>query len=235
MRRRAPIGHKRPVQLSGTYGSERQVSDHEATVATRSHVCVDSWMGPQSRVPITRSGLPCPPPPPAPDLAVPASAVANPNDAALSHGAGASCHLAGTAGGWRRGERTRSHRAGIPPLPRMRHPRPRFRPRPLRRLWARLPDCRLLQMQRSLPILRHPAQGRDRRTSGRTCHPASASAAVGALGAQAPALSPGTRFSGTERRTAHLSERHRACATATQSRCQCSVPPRHRDFHPPLR
>ena len=47
-------------------------------------------------------------------------------------------------------------------------------------------------------------------------------------------LSPGARLRSSERRAAYLPERHRAGAAPTQSRRQCSVPPRRRSLHPPL-
>ena len=170
-------------------------------------------------------------------------------------GLGSRSHLAGASGGWHRGKRIRRHRAGIPLLPRVRHPRSWFRPCPLRRLRARLPGRLLLQVPRRLPFPHYPPHGRDGGASGRPRHPAFAGAPVGALMkplrsraveqkslssplrilSQAPALSPGARSGGSERRTAYIPDRHRAGIATPQSRRQCSVPPRRRDLHPPFR
>ena len=53
------------------------------------------------------------------------------------------------------------------------------------------PDGLLLQGARRLPVVQRPVHGGDRRPPGRSRLPTPASAAMGAVGAQAPALVPG--------------------------------------------
>jgi len=57
---------------------------------------------------------------------------------------------------------------GVRPLPRLRHPRPRFCPGPVRAVRTRLPDCLLLQGARRMPRVQRAENGGDRGASHRS-------------------------------------------------------------------
>ena len=112
-------------------------------------------------------------------------------------------------------------RADISALSRMRNSRAWFCSRLLRRVPARFPDRVLLQMSGRVPLLQHPAHGRNRGAPGRSRLPAATGAAVGARRTQTATLLPSARrqwplysgkptlaTEGSRHRTWHSFDRH---------------------------
>jgi hypothetical protein len=169
-----------------------------------------------------------------PDAVPPAAARAH---AAVSHRPGPLRDLARARPRRARRRRcgSRLHRARVPSLSRMRHPRPRFRAGPLWAVRARLPHRLLLQGARRVPVVQHATHGRDRRPSRRACHSASAGAPVGALGAEATTLLPAPRPRPPGCGAAPVPGRGGAVPAGAQcGRGSCGAP-RGGGVHPPLR
>ena len=88
---------------------------------------------------------------------------------------------------------------------------------------------------RHLPLEQRPAHGADRRPPGRSRLPTPAGAPVGAVGAQAPALLPGTGARGSQCRAEYLPEGGRGPSAQKLSRRLGAGPLRGDELRPPLR
>src|SRR5438094_8294717 len=118
--------------------------------------------------------------------------------------------------GQRRRRRAALHRARVPRLPRLRGPRPRLRPRAVRRLPVRAPRPVLLQGTRRLPELRRPAHGRAGGAPRRRRAAVRPRAPVGAHRAASPALPSRVRSRALSRRAGRVHPRSARLVPAAQ-------------------